>query len=307
MNDAGKIAFTPKGDYDSTVTYEYLDTVVYNGNAYAAQKTTTGNVPIDSEDDEYWVLLVRGGTSVPIATEEVKGAVKASGDIGVSEDAKMVLKTDFAEQADISALSGTEDRKTFFGKIAKAISTLISHITMPATGSVLGHVKITTSSSVTDSTGLALSAVEKNASVSGTLANQISTLNTDLTDTESDISALKTKTTTNATNISTLTTNAKETVVAETGTDTHYLRLTYNKATGIHKLHYTRLIECNNGTTVYIVPSGHRPSSLKRFACQALVNNSHDFALIQVNTNGAVTLNSIYTDGTINGEFYIEW
>lgn len=36
MNDAGKVAFTPKGAYNNTVTYEYLDTVVYDGNSYAA-------------------------------------------------------------------------------------------------------------------------------------------------------------------------------------------------------------------------------------------------------------------------------
>ena len=73
MNDAGKIAFTPKGDYSSAVTYEYLDTVVYNGNAYAALKTTTGNAP--EEGSEYWTLLARGGTSVPVATEDTEGVV----------------------------------------------------------------------------------------------------------------------------------------------------------------------------------------------------------------------------------------
>ena len=42
-----------------------------------------------------------------------------------------------------------------------------------------GLVKVTDSAAVTDSTGLALAATEKNASISGTLANQISQLNTD--------------------------------------------------------------------------------------------------------------------------------
>lgn len=42
-----------------------------------------------------------------------------------------------------------------------------------------GMVKLTDSSAVTDSTGLALPATEKNASIAGTLANQISQLNTD--------------------------------------------------------------------------------------------------------------------------------
>lgn len=109
MNDAGKIAFTPKGDYDSTATYEYLDTVVYNGNAYAALKTTTGNQPEDNS--EYWALLARGGALVPSATKNTQGVVKLSD-----------------------------------------------------------------SSAVTDSTGLALPATEKNATIDGTLANQIANI-----------------------------------------------------------------------------------------------------------------------------------
>lgn len=179
MNDAGKIAFTPKGDYSSAVTYEYLDTVVYNGNAYAALKTTTGNAP--EEGSEYWTLLARGGTSVPVATEDTEGVVKASDDIGVDSDAKMILRTDFTEQKNLVEIESGESRKVFFGKIVKTVSELISHINVKASTSATGHVKLSDSSAVTDSTGLALPATEKNASISGTMANQISELNTNLT------------------------------------------------------------------------------------------------------------------------------
>ena len=178
MNDAGKIAFTPKGDYSGAVTYEYLDTVVYNGNAYAALKTTTGNAPEDGS--KYWILLARGGTSVPVATEGTEGVVKASDDIGVDSDAKMILRTDFTPQENLTELESGESRNTFFGKIAKAVSELISHINVKASTSATGHVKLSDSSAVTDSTGLALPATEKNASISGTMANQISELNTDV-------------------------------------------------------------------------------------------------------------------------------
>lgn len=174
MNDAGKIAFTPKGDYDSTATYEYLDTVVYNGNAYAALKTTTGNAP--EEGSEYWILLARGGTSVPAATEGTEGVVKASDDIGVDSDAKMVFRTNFTSQENLTELESGESRNTFLGKIAKAVSELISHIKVKASISATGHVKLSDSSAVTDSTGLALPATEKNASIEGTLANQISAI-----------------------------------------------------------------------------------------------------------------------------------
>lgn len=174
MNDAGKVAFTPKGAYNNTVTYEYLDTVVYDWNSYAALKTTTGNTPTD--DSEYWKLLVRGGSSVPIATEDINGVVKASEDIGVDSNAKMVLKTDYTEQTELTEIESGETRKTFFGKIAKAISTLVNHININATSAKAGHVKLSNSSAVTDSTGLALPTTEKNASIEGTLANQISAI-----------------------------------------------------------------------------------------------------------------------------------
>lgn len=227
MNDAGKVAFTPKGDYSSTVTYEYLDTVVYNGNAYAALKTTTGNAPTDSDTDENWKLLARGGTSVPVAKEETTGVVKASSDIGVSDDGSMILKTDYISQESLAELTSGESRTTFFGKIAKAVSTLISHIDITATTSVPGHVKlvndvtsiststaavpasvkkaydlaasavptanISQSSAITETGMHVLDAVEKNASVEGTLAHDIAELNSNLNNISTLLNSLESK------------------------------------------------------------------------------------------------------------------
>lgn len=47
---------------------------------------------------------------------------------------------------------------------------------LKAASGVYGHVKLSDSSAVTDSTGLALPATEKNASIVGTLANQIANI-----------------------------------------------------------------------------------------------------------------------------------
>lgn len=47
---------------------------------------------------------------------------------------------------------------------------------LKAASGVYGHVKLSDSSAVIDSTGLALPATEKNASIEGTLANQISAI-----------------------------------------------------------------------------------------------------------------------------------
>lgn len=82
----------------------------------------------------------------------------------------------FIEASTLETLSSGEKMSTAFSKIAKAITDFISHITTKASSTVLGHVKLTDSSAVTDGTGYALPATEKNASISGTLANMISTL-----------------------------------------------------------------------------------------------------------------------------------
>lgn len=227
MNDAGKVVFTPKGDYSSTVTYEYLDTVVYNGNAYAALKTTTGNAPTDSDTDENWKLLARGGTSVPIATEEIAGVVKAGSDIGVSDDGSMKLKTDFTAQESLAELTSGENRSTFFGKIAKAVADFILHKSTEASTTDYGHTiledsieststdkaatsasvkkaydlaneavptaNISQSSAITETGMHVLDAVEKNASVEGTLAHDIAELNSNLNNVSTLLNSMESK------------------------------------------------------------------------------------------------------------------
>ena len=72
MADAGKIVITPKGKYNSTTTYEWLDEVTYDGKAYIALKTVTGVTP--SDDGVNWRLFldpndIVAGNLVPTFTE----------------------------------------------------------------------------------------------------------------------------------------------------------------------------------------------------------------------------------------------
>ena len=141
----------------------------------------------DTDNAKYYYQRTRDIANVDIATEESAGIVKASNDISVASDGKMCVKTDFTEQSELAELSGTEDRKTFFGKIAKVVSNYIDHISTHASQTMLGHVKVTDSSAVTDSEGLALAATEKNAAISGTLGNEISSIKNSLTVTRGKI------------------------------------------------------------------------------------------------------------------------
>ena len=70
-----------------------------------------------------------------------------------------------------------EDMTKTVERLEKAIEDAEA---LRASPTVYGMTKITNSAAVTDSTGLALAATEKNATIGGTLANQLAQLNTDL-------------------------------------------------------------------------------------------------------------------------------
>ena len=53
MATAGRILSMPKGDYDSTATYEMLDLVKHNGTSWIAKKESIGIEPT-IENSEYW-------------------------------------------------------------------------------------------------------------------------------------------------------------------------------------------------------------------------------------------------------------
>lgn len=80
-------------------------------------------------------------------------------------------------QNNLTSGSASDSLAAAQGKVLKELIDEVK--SLRATLNAYGLVKVTDSSAVTDSTGLALAATEKNASISGTLANQISQLNTD--------------------------------------------------------------------------------------------------------------------------------
>ena len=55
MAIAGKVAITPKGEWNSVSTYEKLDAVSHNNGLYIAKKASSGIIP---EDGDVWMLAV---------------------------------------------------------------------------------------------------------------------------------------------------------------------------------------------------------------------------------------------------------
>lgn len=172
--------FNGSGISDALVNDHYLNTSTGNiyrctvaGAASVAKWVYVGNIKGAKGDTGATGATGAKGDKGDTGATGPKGDTGATGPSGTAD-------TTFTMASSLTALTSGEAFKTMLGKIAKAVSTLISHVSTKATSSVLGHVKVTNSAAVTDSTGLALAATEKNASISGTLANQISQLNTDI-------------------------------------------------------------------------------------------------------------------------------
>lgn len=80
MAIAGKVAIVPKGEWNSSISYEKLDAVSYDNALYIAKKPSVGQVPADGE---YWMFclqsidyaefekIINGTTTVGIADKAI--------------------------------------------------------------------------------------------------------------------------------------------------------------------------------------------------------------------------------------------
>ena len=84
MASAGRILIMPKGDYDSSVTYEKLDLVHYNGTAWLARKTVLGIEPSDA-NSQYWFKFAVINTQDYLSTAggKLRGMLGVGGGKGV--------------------------------------------------------------------------------------------------------------------------------------------------------------------------------------------------------------------------------
>lgn len=159
--------------------------IMFNGVDYSAPSTAG-------------VTGVKGNAESSYRTGNVNITPANIGALATTGDASNTT-TAFTQASTRANLTTKEKISVSFGKIMKWFAdlktvaftgsyndlsnkpTIPSAYTLPsATSTTLGGVKTTDSSAVTNSTGLALAATEKNASINGTLANQISTLNSNL-------------------------------------------------------------------------------------------------------------------------------
>lgn len=189
MATAGRVAPLPRDKFVKGEPYEKLDVVEYNGNLYMAKKASSGVLPTDTE---YWMLAVN-----------LTGKLDTTGDT----ENNTVSFTSADEEdpttwKDVNVLASKEKHSSLFGKISTMFSNvrylykLLGTTDISALGSVteaiatlsgnVGNMKgISSSAAITTEGEYALDAREKNASVEGTLANQLDVLNSNF-DTKAD-------------------------------------------------------------------------------------------------------------------------
>lgn len=61
----GKVALTPKGNWDNTITYEKLDVVQYDGNSYIAKTGVPVGISVTT-GTEYWQLFFAKGNGISV-------------------------------------------------------------------------------------------------------------------------------------------------------------------------------------------------------------------------------------------------
>lgn len=121
------VGFTDKGSYSATETYMQNDLVHKDNNVWRCLiDNIVGVTPVEGD---IWTIFIKAPSGVNIATDNTPGTVMGNPDeIIIDTDGMMSISSSFTEQANLSEISGTETKKTFFGKIAYAINTLIEHI-----------------------------------------------------------------------------------------------------------------------------------------------------------------------------------
>lgn len=118
-----------------------------------SSKTTNLNLTKPSEDEFYDINVQN--ENMDIIDREINGLKQPAYEVSTA----------------MSDLNSGEMITVAFGKIAKAVSTLISHTTSKATSSVLGHVKLSDSTSSTSASTAGVAATPKAVKAAYDLAN----------------------------------------------------------------------------------------------------------------------------------------
>ena len=136
---------------------------------------------INTDTGNLYECIVPGAADVAewVHVGNFKGPTGATGPAGSISNINEQKPT-YEEASKLENIDSGETVAISFGKLKKALSVFLLHYMQKATTSILGHVKLSNSSAITKAGEYALDAIEKNATVEGTLANLISQQNSNL-------------------------------------------------------------------------------------------------------------------------------
>jgi len=131
---AGRVLMLFKGDYDSSVTYNSLDVVLYQGLSYVAKGTTTGNAPSNTT---YWQKLLDMPTQVDnVPTQNSDNLVKSGGvysalsdkadastAYSTSDSSETIADADYIPFYDTSA---SAKKKTLWSSLVSAVTAVFT-------------------------------------------------------------------------------------------------------------------------------------------------------------------------------------
>lgn len=160
----GRVAIVPKGDYLSTVRYDRLDLVAFQGATYLCLKPVSDIEPLPGVVSEYWQPF---GTSVEIANLGTTGIVRPDGETIEVKDAvtgRLGVASELIEQINgnsddielINETLGTDEElddlpypaKSMAGNISQINSNLSDKISNSLSNYVVRDTEVTMPSAI---------------------------------------------------------------------------------------------------------------------------------------------------------------
>lgn len=107
--DLGNISLNPRGEYDSSAEYEYLDTVSYQGGSYFClaelETTITGIAPDAGHNSEHWQMIAAPGDMTPEYTAAYNDVINKAVQVEISRAAVELAQQEIeAVQTDVQQL-----------------------------------------------------------------------------------------------------------------------------------------------------------------------------------------------------------
>ena len=107
--DLGNISLNPRGEYDNSAAYEYLDTVSYQGGSYFClaelETTITGIAPDAGHNSEHWQMIAAPGDMTPEYTAAYNDVIKKAVQVEISRAAVELAQQEIeAVQTDVQQL-----------------------------------------------------------------------------------------------------------------------------------------------------------------------------------------------------------